>query len=331
MDYPMAVFERPSKATSAQMELELPGGETFTREVYTIRHNRKMALTGRQENVLYTLLNDEFLQLARGHGGASMIVGSVERLRELTGNRVRMSALIDDLRALGEMRVAIRDMTRPKDEMKYAIRGSVFTLDITPEPSAWRDISATPEGKHPFVMVINDLVVFQMLKGCYERIDMEKFWSIPKPRDRHVYAWLIRNHSSIPVHTATFCCANGFVFGNSKQARYQTRRAIRASLDAVSVTGDFQKYPGASDWFIDTRRIGWTCLLKPGRKLAAFKASIPDDILQAYRRQAIKHPGLDTNKLIRQVGSAFRQAYKVGGIAAYNDEVVRYRQAVKDW
>ena len=101
LDYPMAVFERPSQATSAQMELKLPNGETFTREVYTIRHDKKMALTGRQENVLFTLLNDEFMQLARGPGGDSMIVGSVERLRELTGGRIRMSELLNDLRAIG--------------------------------------------------------------------------------------------------------------------------------------------------------------------------------------------------------------------------------------
>ena len=336
LDFPLAVFERPSQATSAQMELKLPSGETFMRDVYTIRHNRKLALTGRQENVLFTLLNDEFLRLTRGPGGSSILVGSVERLRELTGKRVRVSALLDDLRAIGDLRVSIRDMTK-KDGVGYAIRGSMFTLDISPEPSAWSAIEDKPSGKHPFLMVINDLVAFQWMQGMYQRIDMGKFWAIPKPRDRHVYAYLLRNPSSVPVFVATFCRANGFSYVGTKQNKFHTRRAIRRSLDAVSaVTGDFMRYPGAKDWFIDTKKIGWCSGSKamPGapavRRVAGFAASIPHDITQAYFRHAEKM-GVDGRRLVRQVGNKLGVAYKVGGIPAYDAEVASYRAACHDW
>jgi hypothetical protein len=336
LDFPMAVFERSSQATSAQMELKLPSGETFTRDVYTIRHNKKMALTGRQENVLFTLFNDEFMQLTRGPRGVSILAGSVERLRELTGGRVRMDALIDDLRALGDMRVAIRDMTK-KDGVGYAIRGSLFTLDMTPDPGAWRSIGDAPAGKHPFVMVINDMVAFNILQGLYQRIDMGKFWAIPKPRDRHVYAYLLRHHSSVPVFVPTFCRANGFSYAGTKQNKFKTRRAIGRSLETVAaVTGDFMRYPGAGDWFIDTKKIGW-CMEskampgKPGvRRVAGFAASIPSDITQAYFRHAEKM-GVDGSRLVRQVGNKLKAAYKLGGIPAYDAEVARYRAACRDW
>jgi len=336
LDFPLAVFERPSQATSAQMELKLPSGETFTRDVYTIRHNKKMALTGRQENVLFTLFNDEFMQLTRGPRGVSILAGSVERLRELTGGRIRMDALIDDLRALGDMRVAIRDMTK-KDGVGYAIRGSVFTLDMTPEPGAWKEMGSPPAGKHPFVMVINDLVAFNILQGLYQRIDMGKFWAIPKPRDRHVYAYLLRNHSSVPVFVPTFCRANGFSYAGTKQNKFKTRQAIRRSLDAVSaVTGDFVRYPSAKDWFIDTKKIGWCAGSKviPGapavRRVAGFAASIPHDITQAYFRHADTMK-VDGRRMVRQVGNKLKAAYKLGGIPAFDAEVVRYRAACQGW
>lgn len=340
LDFPLAVFERPSQATSAQMELQLPSGETFKREVYTIRHNRKLALTGRQENILFTLLNDEFLQLTQGAGGASVIVGSVERLRELTGGQVRLGALLDDLRAIGEMRVSIRDMTKPKDGAPYAIRGSLFTLDITPEPGAWRAVEAAPSGKHPFLMVVNDMLAFQWLRGMYQRIDLGKFWSIPKPRDRHVYSYLVRNRASVPVFVSTFCEANGFSYVGTKQNKFKTRNAIRRSLDAVStLTGEFMHFAGAGDWFIDRGKIGWCAESiampgKPGvRRIAGFAASIPADILRKYYRKATSKnmTASEVRRLVRQVGFKLKAEYKNGGIPAYDAEVARYRAEVKDW
>ena len=337
MDAPLAVFEKSSNVTSAQMELKLSSGDTFIQEVYTIRKDKKAALTGRQENILFTLLNDEFLHLVRGPAGDSVIAGDVEKLRELTGDRVRLAAILDDLRAIGETRFNIRDLTEKKDGVNYAIRGSLFTLDIMPTPGSAKAIEAAPGGKHPFRMIINNMVAFHFLRGLYQRIDLTKFWAISKPRDRHVYSYLVRNRTSVPVRVATFCRANGFTIPASRQGKFKTRQAIRNSLNAIAgVTGDFMKYPGAKDWFIDPRRIGWAVAssVLPGapgvRRIAGFNATIPDDIVQAYFRHA-KKMGVDGHRLVRGIRAKLQAGYKIAGLPEWNRIIADYRVVCRDW
>jgi len=348
-DAPLCVFEKPSQATSAQIEFNFPSGETGVQEVYTIRNNKKLALTGRQENILFTLLNDEFLHLTGGPAGAGVIEGTIEKVIEKTGGRVRLADMIDDLRAIAETRFDIRDATQKTDGVNYAIRGPLFTLDIMPTPGSAKAIEVAPRGKHPFRIIINERVTLEILMGLFQRIELTKFWAISKPRDRHVYAYLVRNRTSVPVRVATFCRANGFTIPASRQGKFKTRQAIRKSLEAVSLaTGDFTRHPGSKDWFIDPRRIGWVpataglpslpatpgetqSLLVPSvLKVCKFAAPVPDDILAAYRRHGKKH-GIDVEPIVRRIRVKLQAAYAEGALPEYERGCAAYRVSVLGW
>jgi len=348
-DAPLCVFEKPSQATSAQIEFNFPSGETGVQEVYTIRNNKKLALTGRQENILFTLLNDEFLHLTGGPAGAGVIEGTIEKVIEKTGGRVRLADMIDDLRAIAETRFDIRDATQKTDGVNYAIRGPLFTLDIMPTPGSAKAIEVAPRGKHPFRIIINERVTLEILMGLFQRIELTKFWAISKPRDRHVYAYLVRNRTSVPVRVATFCRANGFTIPASRQGKFKTRQAIRKSLEAVSLaTGDFTRHPGSKDWFVDPRRIGWVpataglpslpatpgetqSLLVPSvLKVCKFAAPVPDDILAAYRRHGKKH-GIDVEPIVRRIRVKLQAAYAEGALPEYERGCAAYRVSVLGW
>lgn len=348
LDYPLADFE--NRGRWVQQELTLDDGKVLQREVYTMRDDQKKSLTGRQENILFTLLNDQFLSLTRGPNARNLICGSVEDLRAVTGRRVRTEDLIEDLRALGHLFINVRNFARKTDD-PYSISGPLFTLTMRPESGAWSvgaDTIPMPPGRHPFVLVINDLIAFQILRGAYQRIDLQEFWKIKKPRDRRVYAYLTRAASQLPVNWAKFATACGFVVRDNRKSKYNARRAIEASLTAVSkTTGIVTRYPGQKTWFIDRLRLGWVRAapsLDGGSQRAVNRVArfnprrIPEDIRAAITAAArnLNTSASVTEKAaadrlvqghMRALGTRLADAYRRGGFAAWEKVVATERAA----